>query len=69
MTVFLNAKLVYPDKIREGAVIVKDGKIAGITERFDSSGGGEVIDCKGLYLILLHGLHQGNHRSAVDTAG
>lgn len=69
MTVFLNAKLVYPDKIREGAVIVKDGKIAGITERFDSSGGGEVIDCKGLYLspgfVDIH-VHGGGGYSAMS---
>lgn len=70
MTVFKNAKVVYPDKIREGIVIVKDGKIAGITERFDGSGGEEVVDCKGLYLspgfVDIH-VHGGGAYSAMSA--
>ena len=42
-----NCKIIYKDKIEEGSILIKDGKIEKInTEDFK----GEVLDAKGLYL-------------------
>ena len=42
-----NCKIIYKDKIEEGSILIKDGKIEKINpEDFK----GEVLDAKGLYL-------------------
>ncbi|MDR1629154.1 MAG: amidohydrolase family protein [Oscillospiraceae bacterium] len=68
MTVFQNAKLVFPDKIRTACLAADNGVIVAISERFDTDGC-EVVDCGGLYLspgfIDLH-VHGGGGRSAMS---
>lgn len=49
MIIYKNAKTVFGDKIREGCVAVKDGKIFDICDRFDAPDA-EIIDAGGLYL-------------------
>ena len=45
--VIKNCKIIYQDKIEEGSILIKDGKIEKINpEDFK----GEVLDAKGLYL-------------------
>ena len=71
MTVFTNAQVVFPDKIRRGlTVAVRDGKIIFIGERFDAPDGANIIDAKGLYLapgfIDIH-VHGGGGYSAMST--
>ena len=44
MTVFKNAKIVYPDRIRDGIVVTDNGKITGIHKRFDAIDGAYVDD-------------------------
>lgn len=69
MTILKNAKIIYPDKIREGIVIVKDGKIVGLPCRIDDFDNSNVIDCKGLYLspgfVDIH-VHGGGGFSAMS---
>lgn len=43
-----NCKIVYLDKIEEGSLLIKDGKIAEINPKFYEDD--DVIDCKGLYI-------------------
>lgn len=68
MTVFQNAKLVFPDKVRSGCILADNGVIIAINERFDTKDC-EVIDCCGLYLspgfIDLH-VHGGGGFSAMS---
>ncbi|HZJ75729.1 MAG TPA: N-acetylglucosamine-6-phosphate deacetylase [Clostridia bacterium] len=69
MTVFKNAKIVYPDRIRDGIVVVANGKITGIHKRFDAVNGADVVDCKGNYLspgfVDIH-VHGGGGKSAMS---
>lgn len=69
MTVFKNAKIVYPDRIRDGIVVTDNGKITGIHKRFDAAYGADVIDCKGNYLspgfVDIH-VHGGGGKSAMS---
>ncbi len=69
MTVFKNAKIVYPDRIRDGIVVAANGKITGIHKRFDATYGADVIDCKGNYLspgfVDIH-VHGGGGKSAMS---
>ena len=67
MKAFQNAKVVFPDKIREMTVLVEDGKIADLVERADE--GMETVDCEGLYLapgfVDVH-VHGGGGYSAMS---
>ncbi|NLA76868.1 MAG: N-acetylglucosamine-6-phosphate deacetylase [Clostridiales bacterium] len=69
MTVFKNAKLIYPDRIRDGVLTVDNGKIAGIYDRLDAPEGAQVIDCAGRYLspgfVDIH-VHGGGGKSAMS---
>src|SRR5216110_1803441 len=49
--IFTNARLIFPDGIRDGLeVIVEEGKIAAIRERTRARGEDEIIDVDGNYL-------------------
>ena len=69
MTVYINAKIIFPDKIAEGVVITDQGKIVDITECYTPSEGDTVIDCGGLFLspgfIDAH-VHGGGNKSAMS---
>lgn len=69
MTVFKNAKVVFPDKIRDCVVVTNNGKIIDICDRFDSCTSAQVIDCEGLYLspgfVDIH-VHGGGNKSAMS---
>ena len=50
MTAIINANIVMPDHlIRNGTVVIKDGKIADFGKKIDTTGM-EIIDAKGLYV-------------------
>ena len=53
-----NAKIVLPDGVRDGDILVKNGKIARIAENIPADGEKEKIDASGLYafpgLIDMH---------------
>ena len=70
MRVYLNARVISGDNIRNECVITEKGRIVDITGRFDLPGA-EVIDCKGLYLSPgfadLH-VHGGGGYSAMSDA-
>ncbi|MCL2514242.1 MAG: N-acetylglucosamine-6-phosphate deacetylase [Oscillospiraceae bacterium] len=70
MLILKNAKAIFPDRVREKNVIVKDGKIVDICGRFDGrTENAEIIDCGGLYLspgfIDVH-VHGGGGYSAMS---
>lgn len=71
MKAFKNAKVIFPDKIRDCIVVTDKGKIIDICERFDDSEADEIIDCGGLYLssgfIDLH-VHGGGNKSAMSES-
>lgn len=71
MKAFKNAKVIFPDKIRDCVVVADNGKIIDICERFNDSDADEVIDCGGLYLspgfIDLH-VHGGGNKSAMSES-
>lgn len=71
MKAFKNAKVIFPDKIRDCIVVADNGKIIDICERFNDSDADEVIDCGGLYLspgfIDLH-VHGGGNKSAMSES-
>lgn len=64
-----NAKVVFPDKIRDCVVVTDNGRIIDICNTFDSTENAAVIDCKGLYLsagfVDIH-VHGGGHKSAMS---
>lgn len=68
MKAFKNAKVVFPDKIRDCIVVTNEGKIIDICENFDDSTA-EIIDCGGLYLspgfVDIH-VHGGGNKSAMS---
>lgn len=67
MQAFINAKVVLSDKIRNGVVLVDNGKIVDVAERADE--GIPVIDCGGAYLtpgfVDVH-VHGGGGYSAMS---
>ncbi len=69
MKFYKNAKVIFPDSIRDCVVVTDEGKIVDITERFEECPEGTVIDCKGLYLspgfIDIH-VHGGGNKSAMS---
>lgn len=69
MTVFKNVKVIFPDKIRDCTVSVRDGKIVSVSERADVGAGDTVIDGNGRYLspgfVDIH-VHGGGGKSAMS---
>lgn len=69
MIYYKNAKVIFPDKIRECVVVTDGNKITDICERFTPSENDTVTDCKGLYLspgfIDIH-VHGGGNKSAMS---
>ncbi len=69
MKFYKNAKVVFPDSIRDLVVATDEGKIIDITEHFEERPEDEVIDCKGLYLapgfVDVH-VHGGGNKSAMS---
>lgn len=69
MIFFKNAKVIFPDKIRDRVVVVNEGKIVDICDSFEPNEGDKVIDCEGLYLspgfIDIH-VHGGGQKSAMS---
>lgn len=71
MRVFKNAKVIFPDMIRECIVVTSNGKIIDICDSFDFSQADSTVDCGGLYLspgfIDLH-VHGGGNKSAMSES-
>lgn len=69
MTAFINAKIVFPDKITEGALLIENGKIKDIAATYDVKERDKVVDCGGSYLapgfIDAH-VHGGGNKSAMS---
>lgn len=69
MIFYKNAKVIFPDKIRDCVVAVDNGKIADICESFEKKEYDTTIDCKGLYLapgfVDIH-VHGGGNKSAMS---
>ena len=69
MKYYKNAKVIFPDKIRDCVVAVDSGKIANICDRFDATENDTVVDCEGLYLspgfVDIH-VHGGGNKSAMS---
>ena len=70
MNFYKNAKVIFPNKIRDCVVVTDGGKITDICERFDANENDTVTDCKGLYLspgfVDIH-VHGGGNKSAMST--
>ena len=50
-TCFRNAKIIFPDCIREGSVVTEDGIITKVQLGAECTlQGDQVVDCKGMYL-------------------
>lgn len=68
MRVFKNAKVIFPDKIRDCIVVTDNGKIIDICENFENTAA-EIIDCQGMYLspgfVDIH-VHGGGNKSAMS---
>lgn len=71
MRVFKNAKVIFPDMIRECIVVTSNGKIIDICDSFDFSQADSTVDCGGMYLspgfIDLH-VHGGGNKSAMSES-
>lgn len=69
MRVFKNAKVIFPNEIRECIVVTNNGKITDICDSFDFSQADCVVDCGGMYLspgfIDIH-VHGGGNKSAMS---
>ena len=69
MKFYKNAKVVFPDSIRDCVVVTDNGKIVDITEHFEETPESTIIDCKGLYLapgfVDIH-VHGGGNKSAMS---
>lgn len=69
MRIFKNAKVIFPDKIRDCIVVTKNGKIIDICDNFDDNEATEIIDCQGDYLspgfVDIH-VHGGGGKSAMS---
>lgn len=70
MRFFKNAKVIFPDKIRDCVVVTEDNTIVDICERFTPGQNDTVTDCQGLYLspgfIDIH-VHGGGNKSAMSS--
>ncbi|MCC9604087.1 dihydroorotase [Stieleria sp. JC731] len=49
-TLFRNASIVFPDSVRQGALLIQDGKILDI-DASDKASADHVVDCDGLHLM------------------
>lgn len=71
MNVYKNCKVVFPQKIRDCIVLVNDGKIIDIVDRYEKQENDTIIDCGGLYLspgfIDAH-VHGGGNKSAMSES-
>lgn len=69
MRFFKNAKVIFPDKIRDCVVVTDNGRIIDICNAFDETAGAEIVDCGGLYLspgfVDIH-VHGGGNKSAMS---
>ncbi len=69
MIFYKNAKVIFPDKIRDKVVAVNEGKIIDICDSFEPGENDTVTDCEGLYLspgfIDIH-VHGGGQKSAMS---
>ncbi len=69
MIFYKNAKVIFPDKIRDCVVAVSNGKIADICNSFEANENDKVVDCNGLYLspgfVDIH-VHGGGNKSAMS---
>ena len=69
MIYYKNAKVIFPDKIRDCIVVTDNGKIIDICEHFQEDKKDTVVDCNGLYLspgfIDIH-VHGGGNKSAMS---
>ena len=69
MIYYKNAKVIFPDKIRDCVVVTDKGKIIDICDTFEDKGNDTIIDCKGLYLspgfVDIH-VHGGGNKSAMS---
>lgn len=70
MIYYKNAKVIFPDKIRDCVVVVNaSGKIENICDRFEATQADTVTDCHGLYLspgfVDIH-VHGGGNKSAMS---
>lgn len=70
MRFYKNAKVIFPDKIRDTVVVTDNGKIVDICDRFEAGENDTVTDCKGLYLspgfVDIH-VHGGGNKSAMSN--
>ncbi len=68
MRIFKNAKVIFPDKIRDCVVVTDNGKIIDICNSFENKNA-EIIDCGGMYLspgfVDIH-VHGGGNKSAMS---
>ena len=71
MIYYKNAKVIFPDRIRDCVVVTDNGKIFDICDTFESNQNDTIIDCKGLYLspgfIDIH-VHGGGNKSAMSES-
>lgn len=69
MKIYKNAKVIFPDRIRDSIVVTRDSKIIDVCERVEETPESTVIDCKGLYLapgfVDIH-VHGGGNKSAMS---
>lgn len=69
MIYYKNAKVLFPDKIRDCVVVTDKGKIIDICDTFEDKENDTIIDCKGLYLspgfVDIH-VHGGGNKSAMS---
>lgn len=69
MKVYKNCKVIFPQKIRDCIVLVDEGKIIDIVDRYEEQKNDIVTDCGGLYLspgfIDAH-VHGGGNKSAMS---
>lgn len=69
MIFYKNARVIFPDKIRDCVVVTDNGKIVDICDNFETGHNDTIVDCKGLYLspgfIDIH-VHGGGNKSAMS---
>ncbi len=69
MIFYKNAKVIFPDKIRDCVIATENGKIRDICDRFEATENDTVKDCGGLYLspgfVDIH-VHGGGGKSAMS---
>ena len=70
MRIFKNAKVIFPDKIRDCVIVTDNGKIIDICNNFENDTA-ETIDCGGMFLspgfVDIH-VHGGGNKSAMSES-